>query len=478
MTGARPLHAFCDDALGTDDATAVAARIRAGEVSAAEVRAAALRRVELVQPALQAVECAVADARPPATHGPFAGVPTFVKDNVDVAGLPTTQGSRAFTALPARADSPVTAALRRLGFDVLGKTRMPEFGLSASTEFAAGPPVANPWNPEHSAGASSGGAAALVAAGAVPLAHGNDGGGSLRIPAAACGLVGLKPSRGRVVADPDDSRLPVRIVTQGVLTRTVRDTALFLSAAETQRPRPELRPVGLVSGPPRRRLRVGVVLDSVTGVATEEETRACVRGTADLLADLGHRVEEVPPPATEQFVADFSLYWGLLGLLICSTGRLAFGKDFEVARTEDLTRGLAGMAREHLRQLPGAIRRLRRSTRDYQALFTRSDVLLSPVLGSPPPALGALAPTLPFDELFPKIQAYVGFTPLNNASGSPAVALPQGLSRDGLPLAVHLAADVGDERTLLELAFEIEQARPWPRADQVAGAGPALRREA
>lgn len=466
MTCARPIHAFGDDALGTGDATEVAARIRSGEVRAAEVREAALGRAERVQPSLDAVECTDPSPRP-AGPGPFAGVPTYVKDNVDVAGLPTTQGSRAFTARPADTDSPVVTQLRALGLAVLGKSRMPEFGLSASTEFADAPPVRNPWHPDHSAGASSGGAAALVAAGVVPLAHGNDGGGSLRIPAAACGLVGLKPSRGRLVADPDDTRLPVRIVTQGVLTRSVRDTAGFLAAAEAGHRDRTLPPVREVAGPSRTRLRIGLVLDSVTGARTDDETRAAVSATAALLEELGHHVEEVPAPGGRQFVEDFSLYWGMLGFLICRTGRLAFGRDFDVDRTEELTRGLADMCRRHLLQLPGAVRRLRRSTRDYRALFTRSDVLLSPAVTQPAPPLGELAPTLPFDELFPRIQSYVGFTPLNNAAGGPALVLPVGRSCAGLPIGAHLSADLGDERTLLELGFELEEARPWPRADQV-----------
>ncbi|MGN6132522.1 MAG: amidase [Nocardioidaceae bacterium] len=466
MTCARPVHAFGDDALGTGDATEVAAHIRSGEVSAAEVREAALRRAERVQPLLHAVECT--DPAPaPGLVGPFAGVPTYIKDNVDVAGLPTTQGSGAFTARPAGADSPVVTQLRTLGLDVLGKSRMPEFGLNASTEFADAPPVRNPWHPGHSAGASSGGAAALVAAGVVPLAHGNDGGGSLRIPAAACGLVGLKPSRGRLVADPDDSKLPVRIVAQGVLTRSVRDTAGYFAAAEAVRRARALPPVRRVTGPSRTRLRIGLVLDSVTGTPTDDETRAAVQETATLLEELGHHVEEVRPPGGQQFVEDFSLYWGMLGFLICRTGRLAFGRDFDVDRTEDLTRGLADMCRRRLRQLPGAVRRLRRSTRDYRALFATSDVLLSPVLAHTAPPLGELAPTLPFEELFPRIQSYVGFTPLSNAAGGPALALPVGRSRAGLPIGAHLSADVGDERTLLELGFELEEARPWPRADQV-----------
>jgi amidase len=182
----------------------------------------------------------------------------------------------------------------------------------------------------------------------VPITHANDGGGSIRIPAAVCGLVGLKPTRGRLVSDLNDTRLPVPIATQGVLTRSVRDTAGFYAAAEAYRRNPRLPPVRLVAGPSPTRLRVGVVVDSVTGTRTDEQTRACVLAAADLLAGLGHHVEEVPNPVPARFAEDFSLYWGLLGLLVSRTGRRVFGPEFDVERTDDLTRGLAQMCRRAL----------------------------------------------------------------------------------------------------------------------------------
>lgn len=471
-----PVHAFGDDALGDGDATGVAQRVRAGEVSRAEVCAAAIRRAETMQPLLGAVEVAdydraLATARAESqADGTFAGVPTFVKDNVDVAGLPTGHGTDAFTARPAVTDGPFVGQLRAQGLTVLGKSRLPEFGFSASTEYARADPVRNPWNLGYSAGASSGGAAALVAAGVVPIAHANDGGGSTRIPAAACGLVGLKPTRGRLVADAADTRLPVRITTQGVLTRTVRDTAAFYAAAEEYRRNPALPPIRTVHGPSRTRLRVGVVVDSVIGPPVDAETRDCVRGTAELLSGLGHRVEDVPLPVSKQFAEDFSLYWGLLGLLVTTAGTRVLDPGFDVSRTDNLTRGLAQMCRRRLPQVPAMLLRLRRSTRAYREIFTRVDVLLSPVLGHTTPPLGHLSPTLPFEELFPRLQAYVAFTPLNNATGGPAISLPLGRTRSGLPVGCHLSADHGDERTLLELAYELEEARPWPRIPDVSGA--------
>ena len=478
-TPSHAVHAFTDDALGDVDATALGARVRSGEVSASELAAAAIRRAEAVQPVVNAVAHphdgrwgATSPSGPFASEGVFAGVPTFVKDNVDVKGLPTNYGTEAFRARPARSDSPVVTQLRSLGVTVIGKSRLPEFGFSASTEYAAAAPVRNPWNPQYSSGASSGGAAALVASGVVPVAHANDGGGSIRIPAAACGLVGLKATRGRVVADRTDTKMPVPIVAQGVVTRTVRDTARFLAGAEQHRRAPGLPPVRLVEGPGRTRLRIGVSLDSPGGAVTDEETRTAVLHVADLLAGLGHRVEETSPPVPDRFVEDFASYWALLGALITRTGRLALGRDFDASRTDLLTQGLARTFRAEVLRAPGMIRRLRRSTAVYRSGFQDVDVHLSPVLSHTTPEIGFLSPTLGFDELFERLRTYVAFTPLQNASGGPAISLPLAQTSAGLPVGVQVAADLGDERTLLELAFELEAAQPFARIQDAPGALP------
>ena len=172
-------------------------------------------------------------------------------------------------------------------------------------------------------------------------------------------------------------------------------------------------------------------------------------------------------PAPARFAEDFSRYWGLLGLLVSSAGRRVMHPDFDAARTEELTKGLARMCRAELARTPGTVYRLRRSTVHYRRIFTDHDVVLSPVLAHTTPEIGHLSPTLPFEELFARLQAYVGFTPLNNAAGGPAVSLPLGRSRQGLPVGCHFSADLGDERTLLELAYELEQARPWARIQDV-----------
>lgn len=464
------VHAFGDDVLGDHDGTALSALIRTGQVSRREVVEAALARAELVDAQLHAVQVLDADGAFASVERPrpgvFSGVPTFVKDNTDVAGLPTNHGSEAFTAAPAKRDASITRTLQALGLVPLGKSRLPEFGFNATTEFMTGEPVRNPWGTGHSAGASSGGSAALVAAGVVPLAHANDGGGSIRIPAAACGLVGLKPSRGRFPLSPLERVLPVNIVGEGVVTRTVRDTAHFFASAE-RRSR-ALPPVGLVEGPGRRRLRVGVVLDSVTGVRTDDETRAAVTGSADLLTSLGHDVAEMPTPMDAQFAEDFALYWGFLGFVVSRLGHRAF-PGLEAGRLDGLTVGLAGRYLEQARGTAGAIRRLRRSGARYARAIAGYDAVLSPVLSHTTPALGHLSPRLPFEELFPRLVAYVAFTPLNNATGTPAISLPLGATADGLPIGVHLMARYGGERTLLELAFELEAAKPFRRLGMTSG---------
>ena len=463
----KPVHAFTDDVLADHDATALAALIADKEVTQAEVCEAAVARADRVQAELNGVHHAAFDqARAAADDVPggvFSGVPTFIKDNVDVEGLPTNHGTAAFVAKPAEHDSPFVTQVRSLGVNILGKSRLPEFGFSASTEYVDADPVRNPWNPDYSTGASSGGSASLVAAGVVPLAHANDGGGSIRIPAAVCGLVGLKPTRGRFIADPFEKQMPVKIISQGVVTRSVRDTAGFFAGMERHWRNPKLPPVRFVEGPGSTKLRVGLVIDSPSGVVTDPETRAAVEHTAELLESLGHHVEEVDPPVDDTFGEDFALYWGLLGYAITATGSRIMDPDFDATKTDNLTRGLAKMFRKELLRTPGMLYRLRRSTRRYRQAFVSHDVILSPVLGHTTPRIGHLSPTLDFEVLFQRLTEYVGFTPINNTAGGPAISLPLGRTSDGLPIGVHFSADLGDERTLLELAFALEEAQPFAR---------------
>ena len=468
MSGKR-IHAFTDDALGADDAVALAARIAAGEVSAREVTEAAIRRAEQVDPVLRGIELANFEQALQASQKPrtgvFAGVPTFVKDNTDLAGLPTNHGSAAVNGRPAKQHGRFARQYLSLGFSVLGKSTLPEFGFNATTEYQGREPTCNPWNPAHSSGASSGGSAALVAAGVVPVAHANDGGGSIRIPAACCGLVGLKPTRGRLVDGEAARSLPINIIGEGIVSRSVRDQAHFFYGAEQYRPARSLPEVGLVEGPGKRRLRVGLVLDSITGEATCDETRAVVQTVATELEKLGHTVEEMPLPVSPRFADDFAIYWGMLAFLMSKFGKQAVSPDFDASQLDGLSRGLARLYRENILKTPGVLWRLRRTWHDYARVFPRFDLVLSPVLAHTTPELGYISPEVPFDELFARLRSYVSFTPLNNTAGSPAISLPMGAAANDLPIGVQLAAAHGAERTLLEVAYELEAARPFRRIE-------------
>ena len=257
--------------------------------------------------------------------------------------------------------------------------------------------------------------------------------------------------------------MPSRLVTQGVVSRSVRDSARFYAATETYYRNPKLPPIRLVEGPGSTRLRIGVIVDSVTGIPTDDETRSAVQSTADLLDKLGHHVEEAPLPVDTAFMHDFKLYWGFLSFAILTGGKRMFGPTFDAAKTDNLSRGLAAMYRRHMRETPRMLYRLQRTTRAYARTFQRYDVVLSPVLAHTTPRIGYLSPAQDFDVLFERLANYASFTPLNNAAGGPAISLPLHRTATGLPLGLHFSANHGDERTLLELAYELEAVTPWAR---------------
>lgn len=465
--------AFRNDALGHDDATALARRLRAGDVSVAEVTRAAIDRANAAQPLLHGVaaedyERAMAEARaldnlaPSAGGAFFRGVPTFIKDNTNVAGQTTQHGSLAVPAARATNTSPFARQLLAQGFVCLGKSTLPEFGFNATTEPAHAPATRNPWNLAYSCGASSGGSAALVAAGVVPIAHANDGGGSIRIPAACCGLVGLKPTRGRLVDNEAAASLPLNIIGEGVVTRSVRDTANFLEQAEAFYRNSTLPAVGPIGGPSNRKLRIGLVFDSINGHTTDDSTRQTVERTARILEKLGHRIEPIPVPVHKAFPEDFALYWALLAFGVRANGKKLLHPDFDKRRTDGLTNGLDALFRRQFWRLPAALWRLKQSRRDYARAMVGFDAVLTPVLGHTTPELGYLSPEIPFDTLFERLRRYVSFTPLANATGAPAITLPMGRTSGNLPVAVQFMGQHGDERTLLDIAFTLEAETPWP----------------
>jgi amidase len=455
------VHAVRDDALGEDDACALRARLAAREVSPHELVQASVARAREVNDALNAVAAWVERGSVPSDvgrDGAFSGIPTVLKDNEDLAGYPTTQGSRAVRDTVAAQHTPAVAHMLQLGLVPLAKTTLPEFGLTAVTESSRFGATRNPYHPGHTPGGSSGGTAALVAAGVVPIGHANDGGGSIRIPASCCGLVGLKPTRGRLPDRPELRRLPIGITTQGVLTRSVRDTARYYAESERVFRPTNLPAIGQVSGPSAARLRVALVTKAPHGLAMDPEVAEQTVAVAGLLDRLGHGVETIEPPVDERFGPDFLRYWQLLASGLQHAGAAIVGPGFDRTRTEAFTQYLSSRVAVDLPLLPGSLRRLRRLAHRHESVFASYDLVLSPVLAQPPPEVGDLGPSVdPRTQLLRLVQ-WTTFTPLQNISGSPAISLPLGWSRRGLPIGVQLAAPFGHERRLLEMAYELEQA--------------------
>ncbi|MBQ0832912.1 amidase [Marinobacter sp.] len=467
-------HTFTNDALGNNDATALAERIRSRDVSVTEVTRASIERLRKAEPLVHGVvaeryqqmleAAAELDKEKGLADAPFfIGVPTFIKDNTDVVGMPTRQGSDAVPAgNPATKTSPFAQQMLAQGFLCMGKSTMPEFGFNASTEPLHDAPSRNPWNLAYSTGASSGGSAALVASGAVPIAHANDGGGSIRIPAAVCGLIGLKATRGRVIENDASKSLPIDILSDGVVSRSVRDTANFIYQAEQYFRNPKLPTVGKVEGSSEKRLRIGLVIDSINGHKTDDVTRQTVEATARKLEAQGHIIEPVETPVNSSFPDDFAMYWGLLAFGMKINGRKLIHPDFDKRRVDGLTQGLDKMFKRGFWKMPAVLWRLRRARFDFANAMTDLDAVLTPTLGHTTPKLGHLNPSVPFDILFDRLTRYANFTPLANVTGAPALSLPMALTPENLPVSVQLMGKHGDERTLLQLAFALEsEYSPW-----------------
>jgi amidase len=348
------------------------------------------------------------------------------------------------------------------GLVPLGKTRLSEFGFSASAEHPRLGPVRNPWNTDHTAGVSSSGSAAFVAAGVVPMAHANDGGGSIRIPASCNGLVGLNPSRGRLPLDREMRQMPLRIVANGVVTRSVRDTAAFYREMERVYRNPKLPAIGDVTHPGTKRLRIAVCTQSISREASPEVRELTLKNAA-LLEELGHKVTTIDNPVPPQFMHDFLLYWSFLAFALVRGGRRTFGASFDRARLDNLTLGPDRFAGRNLQRLPLAIARLSRVRRITSWLTNTYDVVLTPTLAEAPPRIGHLDPTADYQQIIDQLIEWVAFTPLQNATGEPAISLPLAESASGLPVGMMFAAPIGQEGRLLELAYELEEARPWAR---------------
>lgn len=455
---ATNFSAVRDDALGEGDMTDLLAALERREVSPQELQDAARERIRASQEVLNAV---VVSTEVPSGPGPLAGIPTVLKDNLNLAGYPTREGSRATPDRVHAHDSAFTADLKATGLGFLAKSTLPEFGLTATTEPLLTGPTRNPWHLDRSTGGSSGGSAALVAAGAVPVAHANDGGGSIRIPASCCGLVGLKVSRGRVTDAESEKFLPVSIASEGVVTRSVRDTALLYSLLE--RPIAGVPPIGHVRGPGKRRLRIAMVTQGVPVKEVDAEVVAAVLRTGGLLADLGHDVQPTELALPEQFGRDFLRYWAALAALLQLGGGRMFGSGWDGDQLEPLTKGLADYCRTMVTGVPAMLSRLRAFPETYASMFDDVDVILSPVLAAPPVPIGYLAPDIEPRTHIVRLLRYASFTAAQNVAGAPGIAVPAATSAEGTPIGIHLGGPFGSEATLLELAYELEEASPFPR---------------
>ncbi|MEZ5927801.1 MAG: amidase [Parvularculaceae bacterium] len=453
-----------DSDLGKLDAVATAQAIKSGEVSASEVVEKAIERAIAVDEKINAIVTPYFDraraAVASAPHGAWFGVPLFIKDLMNVAGQRTAYGSRAFAKNVAQSQSAFVDKLFSTGVINLGKSSSPEFGLTATTEPMSDGPTLNPWNLAHSTGGSSGGAAALVAAGVVPVAQASDGGGSIRIPAACCGVAGLKVSRGRYPLTDPPHNLPLEISVPGIEARSVRDVAAFIAMMEVDSALPK---VGVVTGPSKERRRIGYFTKSPLGGPVDPQVAAVTMKTAERLSALGHEVEEMPVPFDAGMMQDFLIYWGMIAAGSIAKWEEIAGRKATYTEFEPFTFGLVEYFEMRKSILPVALERLISFAGYYESVFADRDVILSPTVTTPPPKIGFLAPTAGVDAILEKLMNYVGFTPFMNVAGAPAISLPGGQTSERLPIGFQLAAANGRERTLLEIAYELEEAQPWTK---------------
>ena len=458
------------------DATAQAELVRSGQASPKELVEAAIARIEAVNPQLDAViRTRFDEARSAAAgelpDGPFKGVPILFKDlGCTVEGEPTAFGIGPLKDMPWPVTSYLAQQFLDAGFVPLGRTNVPEFGTTVTTEPKSFPPARNPWNREHSTGGSSGGSAAAVASGMVPVAHANDGGGSIRIPASECGLVGLKPTRARVSQGPMIGEGWAGGTIDGSVTRTVRDAAAVLDVISSAMPGepyyapPLPRPLRDEVGADPGTLRIGFLdRPGADQFLDHDECRAAVATATRLLESLGHHVEDSAPAAMaeEEFGHHF-------GVIIAADTEQSF-RAFEQALGRPIDNSEIEPRNAFYRSMGGAMDAVTYlDARAWIGLWSRRmaewwssyDVLVTPTLGAPPPRLGWFTEGGPAEE-GKRIASFIPYTAQFNMTGQPAVSLPLHWSADGLPVGVQLVAGYGREDQLVRLASQLEQAAPW-----------------
>jgi len=460
---------------GDLDATAMAALVRSGEVSALELVDDAIRRCEAVNGRLNAVvtdmfETARARAREPLGDGPFAGVPFLMKDfAAEVAGVRFCEGSAFLRDYIPAVDAELYRRYCRAGLVTIGKTNLPEFAIGVTTEPRLFGATRNPWDTTRSPGGSSGGAGAAVAARVVPMAHGNDVGGSIRIPASCCGVFGLKPSRGRTSLAPHYGDILSGFFVEHALTRSVRDSAALLDVSaglatgDPYGAPPPARPWAAEVGRAPGRLRIGYATVTPLGDPLDPECRAAVEETARLLAGLGHEVEEAMPrfDAMELWQKFTTLLAALVQWAVADWAR-RLGKPVDEQAFEPFVwafaeRGRGIGAGDYLL----ALQDVQRVARDFSEFFDRHDLWLTTTLGQPPVPLGTLVYAGDPFELRRRTARFSPYTYLANATGQPAMSVPLAWSTAGLPIGLHFVARYGAEDLLFRLAAQLEEAQPW-----------------
>jgi len=482
------------------DAVGLAELIRAGDITAAELTETAIETIRDRNPAINAVidtyfdrarDILASETLPP---GPFHGVPFLFKDLQAETAMPVTYGSVFFRDFVAPVGDVIGQRMREAGFSVLGRSASPEFGLLPITESRLHGPTRNPWDLTRSPGGSSGGAAAAVAAGMVPMAHGGDGGGSLRIPASACGLFALKPSRGTMPRQPNS--LADRIAIDGCISRTVRDSAAFLDAVGGptlgdlwRMPLEQGSLTAAIAVTPRP-LKIAVRTTDHMGRPVHPACRAMITDVVALLEDLGHTVVDESPRLDGASMEDaFLTLWAafpatafrtildqagaakrIVRLLRKPLGDYrtmqllarVVARGIDMPAFEPFTWGLIQRARKlSATDILYAFRKLQEVAYSYGDFFGDYDVELSPVLSTPPVHIGEIDQTKPMGELTDQLARYVGFTPIANFAGLPAMSVPLYWSDDEVPIGAHFTSGHGNDALLIQLAGQLEQARPW-----------------
>lgn len=459
-----------------EDATALAELVRTKEVKPIELVEAAIKRIEQVNPQLNGVVHEMYDLAREAAEGslpegPFTGVPFLLKDlQACYAGVRMTNGCRLTKDWIPDFDSELVKRHKRAGLIVIGKTNTPELGILCTTEPELLGRAKNAWDTDKTTGGSSGGSATMVAAGVVPMAHANDGGGSIRIPASCCGIFGLKPTRGRNPLGPAMGDVMSGLVCEHAVTRTVRDSAALLDATEGYDPGdpycapPKKRPYAEEVGADPGRLRIAFTTKAATGAPVHEECVKAVHDAAKLCEELGHDVSEDEPEidgaaVTPAFMALWSAGMaGTIDALAGVVGKKATEADFEPCTWALYQMGRATTGPEYVR----AVQCLQSIARQIALFMKDYDIILTPTLAEPPVTLG----TFDADDkspLYPMARAgqFVPFTPIFNGTGQPAMSVPLHWSAEGLPIGTHFVGRFGEEDTLFRLAGQLEQARPW-----------------